>query len=93
MSRIPKHAAKRDANEAAIVAALTDLGAVVIPLSIKGVPDLLVGWRGENFLLEVKAAKGELTTDQHSFFARWRGDAEIVRSVDDALKAIGADVY
>lgn len=51
-----RRAANRDASEAAIVAALRGVGASVTLLSQDGVPDLLVGWRGETFLLEVKTA-------------------------------------
>lgn len=90
MSKIPKYAAKRDANEAEIVRALRDIGATVIHLSAPSVPDLLVGWREATFLLEVKAAKGTLTEPEQDFFDTWRGQAAIVRSVDDALRAIGA---
>jgi hypothetical protein len=49
------HARRRDANEPAIVEALQAAGAVVERLGYpKGVPDLLVGYQGRTFLLEVK---------------------------------------
>lgn len=81
-------ARKRDTNEAAIVDALHAVGAVVFRLSVPGCPDLLVGFRGRWQPMEVKSETGTLTPLQ------WRGRGEhaypIVRSVDDALEAIGA---
>lgn len=51
---IHRRAVGRDSNEAEIVAALRAAGASVTPLSAEGVPDLLVGYRGATYLLEVK---------------------------------------
>jgi len=48
------HAKRRDANEATIVIALRAVGASVLHLDGKGVPDLLVGYEGKTHLLEVK---------------------------------------
>lgn len=86
-----RHAAKRDTNENEIMQALAYAGAAVHQISAKGVPDLLVAFRGQTFLLETKSKRGKLTPDQEAFFATWDGGkVAIVRSVDDALKAIGA---
>lgn len=49
-----RRAAKRDESEGPIVQALEAVGATVQRLSAEGVPDLLVGWRGRMWLLEVK---------------------------------------
>lgn len=75
---------KRDANEKPIVAALRALGAFVTPISGDGAPDLLVRFRGRLYGFEVKAAKGQQTEAQEQ--TNW----PIVRSVEDALTAIGA---
>ena len=87
-----RRAAKTDDNQRPIVAALRAVGATVKPLHAvgAGVPDLLVGYRGVNYLLEVKSRRGRLTADQVVFFDQWRGAAQVVRSVDDALKVVGA---
>ena len=85
----------RDANEPQIVAALEGVGASVIRLD-KPV-DLLVGYRGRNLLLEVKTPLGpkggrshsKATPEQRDFFARWRGQFSVVRTVEEALAAIG----
>jgi hypothetical protein len=90
MSRIKPAPGKRDSNEKEIVAALLAVGASVRKPQEPGFPDLSVGFRGVNYLLEVKGPKAELTTDQVTFFEAWQGQAVVVRSVDDALKAIGA---
>lgn len=84
-----RRAAKRDANERAIMEALTAVGASVQPLSDKGVPDLLVGWRGENYLMEVKTKRGKLTDDQITWHDGWRGNVHIVKSVEEALNILG----
>lgn len=65
---------------------------------MEGVPDLLVGFRFANFLLEVKRFKGatkrnpisDLSDSQLKFFGHWRGQADVVRTATEALRAIGA---
>ena len=57
-----------------------------------GVPDLLVGRAGVNYLLEVKSEKGRLTEDQEEWHMNWRGHKSVVRSIDDALIAVGLKV-
>ena len=76
--------ARKDRNQAAIVEALRKIGATVEILSARGLPDLLVGFRRQNFLLEVKAPGGELTPAQSEFFHLWRGQAAIVTALEDA---------
>lgn len=77
-------ARKRDANEKPVRAALEAVGADVTPISGKGAPDLLVRFRGRLFAFEVKGEKGKRTEAQEE------SDWPIIRSADDALKAIGA---
>lgn len=86
-------AAKRDANEGEIVDALTRAGAVVYRLSGSGLPDLLVGFRGDTYLLEVKAARGALTEDERLFLEAWHsagGVVRVVRTSEEALATVGA---
>ena len=88
-----RRAARVDANQGEIVAALRATGAHVELLHMvgRGVPDLLVGYLGRTHLLECKAARGRLTPEQTVWHANWRGAAvEIVRSPEDALAVIGA---
>ncbi len=84
---LPRYAKRRDANEPEIVKALRQIGA-----SIKRLDDvdLLVGWRGKNFLLELKTENGKLEESQEFMVTNWRGQYDIVRSAEEALRAIGA---
>lgn len=77
-----------DANQAEIVKKLREMGASVLILSPmgKGIPDLLIGWQGKNYLAEVKNLEGrgiKLTPDEQLFFTHWRGQAEIVTCCED----------
>lgn len=87
-----RRAARVDANQAEIVAALRQVGASVYIMADvgQGVPDLLVGRAGCTYLLEVKAPRGRLNEREQEWHAAWRGHVAVVRSVDDALRAIGA---
>lgn len=90
-------AAKIDENQPEIVKALRNIGASVQSLAAvgTGVPDLLVGFRGTNFLLEIKDGKKppsqrKLTEDQVKWHQAWMGKPVcVVESTNDALKAIG----
>lgn len=90
-----RRAAKVDANQASIVSGLRKIGASVEILSAvgNGCPDLLVGYRGKNLLLEVKdgnkpPSKRELTDDQVDWHESWRGQVFVVCSIEQAVKAV-----
>lgn len=92
-----RRAAKVDRNQPEIIRCLRRAGAEVEPLHAvgKGCPDLLVGFRGMNYLLEVKdgekpPSKRTLTPDQIVWHEKWRGQKEVVKNVEEALKAIKA---
>lgn len=86
---------KGDANHAAIVRALRQAGCSVADLrdagqASPGCPDLLVGVRGEDYLLEVKTEKGRLRKSQRLFADLWLGRTPVVvRGPVDALEAVG----
>lgn len=85
-------AARVDGNHTAIVAALRQAGCSVLDLRSlgHGTPDLLVGFRGRDRLLEVKTARGRVLEAQKGFAASWQGrPVAVVRSVDQAFEAIG----
>lgn len=92
---IRRTAAKRDKNERDIINALQACGCTVQQLSMKGVPDLLVGfidsYTGEmhNYLIEVKDKGGKLTMDEIAWQAQWRGPVFVVYTVEHALELIG----
>ena len=87
--------ARVDTNHKQIVEGLRDVGASVVSLAAigRGVPDLLVGYRGVNYLLEVKTAKGKLTADQIEFTAMYNGRVFVVRDIGEAYVAIGVFTY
>lgn len=91
-----RRAAKVDDNQAEIVAALRRAGCSVCSLAGvgKGCPDLAVGLRGVTYMLEIKdgrkpPSKQRLTPDEQAWHDAWRGHATVVRSVDEALDAVG----
>ena len=84
-----RYAARVDANQQAIVKALRDAGAFVW---IIGLPvDLLVGFAGQTYLVEVKdGSKKHLTKLQQDFFASWCGGGlHRIESPEAALRMIG----
>lgn len=90
-----RYAARVDANQPEIVAALRKAGASVWVI---GLPvDLLVGFRGQTMLMEVKTLTGKRapkaaghTQLQKDFMLDWRGGAvSTVTDVEGALRALG----
>jgi hypothetical protein len=81
-----------DANQPEIVNALRRVGASVQHLHMVGggCPDILVGFRGRNFLLEIKTRNKKLNQRQLEWFSTWSGKAHVVRTPDEALRTIGA---
>jgi Holliday junction resolvase len=86
-----RRAAKIDANQTEIVKALRKVGCSVLSLAAigKGAPDILLGYKGKNVLLEIKRQKGKLNDQQEEFKAGWRGDLCVVRSIEEALLVLG----
>jgi len=89
---VVKH--KTDHNQAEIVEALRAIGASVQDLSAVGggCPDLACGFRGQVFMLEIKnpATKGKLNVLQKVWHKNWNGHVAVVRTVEEALREIGA---
>jgi hypothetical protein len=84
-----RYAAKVDSNQDAIVSTLRAAGAYVW---IIGLPvDLLVGYKGHTFLVEIKrTAKSRFTPLQQDFFESWCGGTLVrIDSPEGALKMIG----
>lgn len=92
-----RRAAKVDDNQADIVKDLRQMGCTVQLLHAVGAgcPDLMVGWRGETFLLEIKdgnkpPSARKKTDAQVIWHDAWRGKpVSVVRNVREALDAIG----
>jgi hypothetical protein len=84
-----RRAARVDANQEQIVSALRGAGAYVW---IIGLPvDLLVGYKGHTFLVEIKTdSKKRLTKLQADFFENWHGSTLArIDCPEAALRMIG----
>lgn len=95
-----RRAARIDANQPEIVAALRKVGAKVAHLHVApGLLDLLVGFRGRLYWMEVKnsalpPSARTLTEAEEVVFSEWRefvavGAIAKVESVEQALRVIG----
>ena len=89
--------ARIDANQPEIVKALRQAGATVTSTATigKGFPDIAVGFRGTNYLMEIKdgnkpPSAQKLTKDERDWITEWRGQVAVVNSIEQALKEIGA---
>lgn len=87
MSAPMRRAARVDANQAEIVAALRAAGAYVWLI---GLPvDALCGYRGKTLLMEFKTRTGKHTDLQSQFFRDWLGGpVATIRDVPGALSAL-----
>jgi len=96
----------KDTAHKPVVTALRAIGATVQALHGKDVPDLLVGYRGQTFLLEVKTAGAEtldkrngrtyrrttqLSEGQREWAERWRGGpVAVVHTPEEAIAIVTA---
>lgn len=86
---------KVDANQNDIVRQLRQIGASVAVTSMlgHGFPDIVVGYRGLNFLIELKdgnkvPSAQKLTPDENTFHYGWRGQIAVCNSFDQVLNLI-----
>ncbi len=86
-----RRAARRDANEQDIIKAMREAGAYVKVINDEGLFDLLVSYRGETLLIEVKdgakpPSARRLTDAEQKFHDEWpRDNLYIVNSVEEAI--------
>ncbi|WP_375436656.1 hypothetical protein [uncultured Hymenobacter sp.] len=90
-------ASRVDGNQPYIVAALRRIGCSVLHLhQLKNCFDLLVGYRGRTFLMEVKdpsqpPSKRKLTPGEEEFRRTWNGTPyHIVETIDQAIALVTA---
>lgn len=90
-----RRAARVDANQSDVIEALRAIGASVQPLHMvgQGCPDLLVGHRDRNWLIEVKdgakmPSRRRLTDDQVRWRDAWRGIVWVVTCPQDAVAIV-----
>ena len=88
-----RRALRTDSNEREITAALRKLGASVVHINAMtaGVPDLLVGLYGRNWLIEVKMPKtGRLSDSQNKWRDEWRGSRPfVIHDAADVVAFVG----
>lgn len=84
-----RHAKQIDANQPAIIKALE---ACAVKVYVLGKPVDLLCCRQDKqlFLLEVKNPDGfnRITKEQADFMLTWPGDVHIVRTPDEAIRAV-----
>ena len=91
-----RRAARTDDNQQQIVKQLRQLGCSVAITSMigKGFPDLVIGYKNKNFLVELKdgskpkSQKG-LTMDEAKFFTAWKGQCDKCESLEEVCRIIG----
>lgn len=91
-----RRSARVDANQKEIVEALRRCGAsVLITSQLKNCFDILVGYNGVNYMVEIKdgnkpPSQRQLTKGERKFCDEWKGGKYyIIESIEDALKMIG----
>ena len=94
-----RYAKRTDANQSDVVAefreALPDASLKVMSGAGDGFPDLAIGWRGVNFLFEVKdpekcPSARQLTRAQKDLHTEWQGQIAIVHSSGEILALMAA---
>jgi hypothetical protein len=87
MSRY-RRAAKVDLNQAEIVRQLRQVPCLTVAC---GHDDILVGFRGRTYWLEVKRPGQErrLTDSEKRLRDTWQGHWQVVSTLDEALTAVG----
>ena len=88
-------AARVDSNQSEVTKALRKIGASVQLLHSvgKGCPDMLVGYKGNNYLLEIKDGEKresarKLTAEQTIWHYDWKGQVAVVTSPENAIDTI-----
>lgn len=84
-----------DANQGQIVQQCRDLGYSVAVTSDlgNGFPDIMVGTAGFNLMFEIKdpsqpPSKRRLTPNEVDFHAGWRGQIDVVETIDDIVRVV-----
>ncbi len=87
-----------DDNQPKIVKALRGIGCSIMYLHQlgSGNPDLCVGYRGKNYLIEIKdgdkaPSKQKLTDDEQTFFATWSGQCAVANCEEAAIRIVTED--
>ncbi len=87
---------RSDANQEEIVRILRlypNISVAVTSAIGEGFPDIVVGFKGKNYLFEIKdpnqpPSKRRLTEQEYNFHRRWQGQCVIAETVRDILVTI-----
>ncbi len=81
-----------DNNQREIVEILRKIGASVQMLHYVGFgcPDILVGFRGQNYLFEIKLEGRKRNKAQIRWHSNWNGEVHTINCAGDAMRIIGA---
>lgn len=90
-----RRAARVDDNQAALVGELRAMGVMVQHLHMvgHGCPDILCGYRGRNYLFEIKdgakqPSARKLTPQEKSWHRLWRGQVSVICTAEEAMTAM-----
>lgn len=90
-----RRAAKVDDNQREIVKKLRSIGCSVRSTAAIGMgfPDIVVGYRGVNYLFEIKdgskpPSARKLTPMEHEFILTWCGSVHVIESFQDAMQVL-----
>jgi Holliday junction resolvase len=92
---LSRYARKVDTAQGPIVDALRAAGCSVVSTAAlgKGAPDILVGLRGRNVLMEIKTPKAytkkKTAVRQVVWHVGWAGEVHVVRTPEEALAVMG----
>ncbi|MCA8829417.1 hypothetical protein [Hymenobacter pini] len=90
-------ASRVDGNQSTIVAGLRRIGCtVLLTHQLKNCFDILVGYRGQTFIMEIKdpsqpPSKRKLTEGEEEFRRTWQGSPyHVVETIDQAISIVTA---
>ena len=90
-------AARVDQNQKDVIAEIRSAlkGCTVTDLSAvgKGMPDIIIGWKNRNWLIEIKNPKQKpsdrkLSDAQVRWHGKWAGQAHVAHSASEAIAVI-----
>lgn len=86
---------KIDSNQKAIIQRLREipsLSVVSIASVGNGIPDIIIGYKNFNYLIELKSSSTSKLTEQEIKFVKgWNGNVAVCYNLDQVLQVIGID--
>jgi len=87
---------RTDSNHAEIIKALRKIPNLSVFSTHevgKGFPDIVIGYKGINYLIEIKdgnkpPSARKLTPDEVKFHHEWHGQIKVIKNIDELLEII-----